>query len=301
MSMFTKDEALSFLKNNLKVRDVEKRLETDRRSLLDDFVVAMQTQLVFQNLRLLSVPKAQRRRQTVEEIKSDLLSGVGGLCYNLNVSAFFLLQALGYRASMVHATCTSSVLFPDNHVVVYVCDVATPGDKFLVEVGFGFPTYRAISLDFEKESPEYIDSFIEYKYIRHEGKVLRMHRKGCPIRAMGKKNPLVDFVVGDWRRFYLVEPESTTQLAEFDEDFDQVFQNPAASPFHGSFRVIGFPNRKAVMVVNQKTMIEDDKGDLQVSAIEGGDDGVVAKVKELFPVLPDQLVQDAMTNFRASS
>ena len=40
----------------------------------------------------------------------------------------------------------------------------------------------------------------------------------------------------------------------------QVFTNPIGSPFHKSLRVIGFPGRRAVMVINDKTLIEDDAG-----------------------------------------
>lgn len=139
------------------------------------------------------------------------------------MAAYFLLKAIGFKATIAHATCTSSVIFPDNHVVVYTEDVEKPGDKFLVEVGFGFPTFRAISLDFEDESAHFVDSFIEYKYIKYEGKILRMHRKGDLVKSQGQSS--VDglhFVLDGWRRFYCANPEGSNDVEEFYPPFDQV-------------------------------------------------------------------------------
>ena len=201
-----------------------------------------------------------RHKPTLEEIRTDVLTGVGGLCYNLNVATFYLLQALGYTASLASATCTSSVISPGNHIIVYITDLVTPGDKYLVEVAVGFPTFRAVSLDFEEESPVFVDSFIEYKYVKHNGQILRMHRKGCPVRARGCRDPPINFYLGEWRRFYMAEVKSTTDVTYFDKYFEGVWTQPDLSPFHTSIRVVGFPNKKAVMVVNQKMMIEDDKG-----------------------------------------
>ena len=101
-------------------------------------------------------------------------------------------------------------------------NVETPGDLFLVDTGLGFPTFRAINLDFEKESPAYRDSFHEYKYIRHEGKIVRMHKHG----EEGPRSNLHDgehFIMGCWHRFCFSETDGTTDLSEFDSDFDAVW------------------------------------------------------------------------------
>ena len=90
---------------------------------------------------------------------------------------------------------------------VYVYDLYKTGDQHIVEVGFGFPTLRAVNVDFEVESPVFVDSFLEYKYVKHEGKILRMHRKGCLVRESRRKNSVTDFYIGEWRRFYIADLE----------------------------------------------------------------------------------------------
>ena len=49
--MFTADEACRFVCQKLKVETVRKRMASDRRSLLDDIIVAMHTELLYQNIR----------------------------------------------------------------------------------------------------------------------------------------------------------------------------------------------------------------------------------------------------------
>lgn len=159
----------------------------------------------------------------MDEIKADLKSGIGGLCYNLNVAVYYLLKTVGFDVVLAHATCTSSTKFQDNHVAVYVRNVEKPGDKFIAEAGFGFPTYHAVSLDFEKESPKYIDSFIEYKYIKYEGNLLRMHRKGELIKGTTNTPDGVNFFLDGWRRFYFADlTKFTTNIEDFYAPFDQV-------------------------------------------------------------------------------
>ncbi|CAL1536813.1 unnamed protein product [Lymnaea stagnalis] len=302
MDLFSRGEALNFLEHNLKVTNVQQRIISDRKALLDEVATNIQIHLVFQNLRLLSEPLEARHRPSFKEIKADLKLGIGGLCYNLNVAAYFLLKTIGFDAVLAHATCTSSTLFHDNHVVVYVRNVERTGDNFIVEVGFGFPTFRAVSLDFEKESPVYIDSFIEYKYIKYEGNILRMHRKGELVKGSTNTPDGVNFFLDGWRRFYFADPKRfTSNIEEFYEPFDQVFKNPSASPFHMSFRVIGFPGRKAIMVINEKTLIENDQGELISSNIEGGDEGIIQTVKKYFPVIPKELTRAALASWRNST
>ncbi|RUS85352.1 hypothetical protein EGW08_006895, partial [Elysia chlorotica] len=298
--MFTPDEAENFISNKLKVKNVRERTASDRKGLLDDIAVAMQTELLFQNVHLMSFPLEKRHRPTLEEIKADVLSGAGGLCYNLNVTTFYLLKALGFDAELVHATCTSTVLFPNNHILVHVRNVEKPGDKFLVETALGFPTFRVISLDFEKESPEFRDSFLEYKYIKHEGQLLRMQRHGDPLPRSNLPEGVV-FVLDGWRRMYYSDMSGTTDLKDFYSDFDKVFENPKGSPFHLSLRIIGFPGKRTVMVVNDKKKIENDSGDLETTDILGGDEGLAAEVKRLFPNLSEENIKLAIANWRAVS
>ena len=154
-------------------------------------------------------------------MKADVISGAGGLCYNLNVTTFYLLKALGFDVVLVHGTCTSTVIFPNNHILIHVRNVEKTGDTFLLETAVGFPTFRAISLDFERESPIYRDSFLEYKYMKHEGKLLRMQRHGDRFPRNNLPEGVV-FIVDGWRRMYFSEMSGTTNIEEFYSDFDAV-------------------------------------------------------------------------------
>ena len=58
--MFTPDEAFNFLTEKLKVENVRERMSRDRRNLLDEIVVAMQTEMPFQNIHLLRVSPEER-------------------------------------------------------------------------------------------------------------------------------------------------------------------------------------------------------------------------------------------------
>lgn len=298
--MFSCEEAFSFIEQKLKVKNARERAASDRKALLDDIAIAMQTELPFHNVYLLRVPSENRRRPTLEEIKADAMSGAGGLCYNGNITTFYLLKAIGFDVVLVHGTCTTTVMYPNNHILVHARGVEKSGDTFLLETAVGFPTFRAISLDFENESPEYRDSFIEYKYIKHEGKILRMQRHGDPA----PKSDLPDGVllmIDGWRRMYFSDPNGTTNLEEFHSDFDKVFIDPKATPFHLSFRVIGFPHKRAAMVINQNLIVENDEGDLEATEIPGGDEGIAAEVRRLFPVLSQDSVKQAIANWRKSA
>ena len=110
---------------------------------------------------------------------------------------------------------------PSNHIFVHARNVERPGDAFIVDCGTGFPTFRAISLDFEKESPVYKDSFLEYKFIRHEGKVLRMHRDGNQS-SRGHLFGLEFNIIDGWYCFFLAETSCTTNIEELNADFDEV-------------------------------------------------------------------------------
>ena len=52
--MFTPDEAFRFLDEKLRVQNARERMLSDRKNLLDDVIVAIQSELPYQNIRLLS-------------------------------------------------------------------------------------------------------------------------------------------------------------------------------------------------------------------------------------------------------
>ncbi len=73
-----------------------------------------------------------------------------------------------YDAHLVLTT----IYYPDpelaSHTAILIRNLKTQGDKWLVDVA-SFYTFSPISMDFEKESPEYHEAFASYKYVK-EGK-----------------------------------------------------------------------------------------------------------------------------------
>ncbi|KAL8562999.1 hypothetical protein ACOMHN_004691 [Nucella lapillus] len=299
--MFTTQEAISFLQDEWGVQRVKERLEStsSRKGLLEEIATLIQVKIPFQSITLMATPPADRKRPTVDIIKEECKRGLGGLCYNLNVFAWGLLQGLGFQARLCPATCTSTITSPNNHVMVLIYDLEKKGDIHLVEAGCGFPTFRAISLNFEEESPAYVDSYLEYKYIRHGGKYLRMHCKGDTMKRNDPPIEGLDFIVGKWRRFYYFSLEPSDKLSDFDAAFDRVFTVPCATPFDRSPRALAFPDQRAVILVNNRLMV-DKEGELETTVLDG-DEAIVDSYRRYFSILGEDTVRRALHQWHSLS
>lgn len=266
--MFTKAEAVAFLQNSWDIQKVEERLKNDRKRLIEEVVIQIQSRVPFQNITLMAAPLEQRRRPNVKDIKQACMKGVGGLCYSLNVFTWGLLQGLGLHVQLCPATCTTSVTYPNNHLFVLVRDLEANGDLHLIECGVGVPTFQVVSLNFDHESPVFKDSYLEYKFIRHDGQILRMHGDGDTMKRNDPPKEGLDFYIGKWRRMYYFTVKPTECLSDFDTIFDEVFTVPGRTPFHHSPRAIWFPGQRAILFVNNRSLVEEDKGQLKLTVME---------------------------------
>ncbi|KAK3757898.1 hypothetical protein RRG08_031544 [Elysia crispata] len=294
-SMFTHEEALEFLTNQLGVADAQDRLSWDRRTLLDEITTNLQIRLPFTNLGLMSIERDERRRPNLGEIKRDVLSGKGGLCYHLNVANFYILKALGFNVVLASA----AIPVWKTHIIVYVHNVEKTGDTFLAEAGVGYPTFRAICLDHD-ETPTFRDSFLEYKYIKRDGKLLRLHRQG----DLGGGRSLKPVCIDGWRVVYTADLKGTSNIEEFYPKFDQMYiyhlqaQDPLITQFHAVFRLVQFPEKRAVIISNQKLILEKDNGLLETEVLEDGDDAILRAVRRYFPAIPEDMATRALANWR---
>ena len=201
--MFTKKEAVDFLERSWGVKNLEKKLRSDRKHFVEEIILVIRGRVPFQLLtfsEMLLIPPLKRIFPSVESGKKDCMSGHGGSCVMINSFTVTLLEALGYSARMCIATLYSTII--NNHAVVLVEDLEKKGDLHLVDCGLFLPSFRTISLNFDQESPVYQDSFLEYKLIRHNGLILRMHGSGDIIKRNNPPMEGLDFVVGKWRRYY---------------------------------------------------------------------------------------------------
>ncbi|RUS68546.1 hypothetical protein EGW08_023692 [Elysia chlorotica] len=298
--MFTKKEALQFARDRLGVVKLDQRLATDRRGALDDITTAFQTRLPFNNLSLMSAARDDRRvwrRPTLEEIKQDILSGIGGLCFSLNVANFFILKALGFNVLLASATIAGR----ETHVTVYAQNVERAGDTYLAEASVGYPTFRAICLDCE-ESPVYRDSFLEYKYMKRDGKLLRLHRHG----DLGCWRNVEPVLIDGWRVVYTAQLHGTANVEEFYPKFDKLYvyrlqaKDPLITQFHAVFRLVQSPGNRAVMISNRKLILENENGSLETIPLDGGDEEILAAVRRYFPGIPAEMARRALGNWRCT-
>ena len=151
--IFTRTKALNYLETQLSIFDAADVLTRDPLALLEKLSIRYTERVPFQNITILASPVGTIEVPSVDQIKSDHLAGIGGLCYGHNRFFCELLCALGYKAHMASGQVTK----PDGHLVVIV-DAMPNGDTgtpYFIDNGFGIPHHRPVPLDFETESTVY--------------------------------------------------------------------------------------------------------------------------------------------------
>ena len=89
----------------------------------------------FQNISMLSEPRV---RPSPSKIKSDMLSGLGGLCTVRNPFLYCLLKSMNFEVKFVSSTMNED----DCHISLIV-DL---DDPYWVDVGNGYPYFEPIKL-----------------------------------------------------------------------------------------------------------------------------------------------------------
>ena len=157
--MFSGQEARHFLRKTLHL-DSPGQPELPTLNLI---IKKMHLKFPFQNISLLNKEIGTHDVPSREEIKNDMMRGVGGLCFTNNYFMYELLKALDFDVSLSGATC--NLKHPDNHIVNIV---RISGMPYLVDVGFGYPTLQAACLDFNEISQVYKDTFLSYRFRKCE-------------------------------------------------------------------------------------------------------------------------------------
>ena len=283
--MFNHDAALKLLQDSWRIKDVEKRLKTDRKALLDEVVVGVQEKVIFQTISVMASEPGRLKRPTFAEIKQNCLCAVGGVCYSINIFTWCLLKALGFSAKVCRARVGPiSPATSSSHLVVLVYGILEPNDLFLIDCGCGYPTFQAVPLDFEKESPVYQDSFIKCKYVRDDGMILRMQNSTPETSTTEEiKRLFYSFVPQPDLLEDTIHSEYASRIPEL-----QLTQKP---------RALLFPRGKAVIIVGNRLMIEKEEGKLETTVLES-DEEVVRAYGIHFPQLEEELVRKAITRWR---
>ena len=290
----TKSEAIEFLQNEWKMKDVAKQIQDDREKFLNKLIVTIHERVPFQLLfavKLSTAPQEQRKLPSLDESNQACITGNGGNCTMINLFACQLFNLLGYDAFVCPATVTSYRRNP--HVIAIVKDLVNAGDIHAVDCGLGLPSFQAISLNFNEESPVYNDSFLEYKFIKHDGKVLRMHGDGDVVVHNNPPNEELDFIRGKWRRFYEFNIE-TFRWEGWDESRPMFLSDflrklkPRAATFSGG---------KAVLLNDGNTLsVEQDDKTLKKVILKSREE-VFKAFKKYFPTIDECLVKEAYATF----
>ncbi|XP_046749513.1 uncharacterized protein LOC124413163 [Diprion similis] len=140
--------AKAFVKDTLSVEFVQ-----DKSDLLNKIVRAFFEKVPFQNISTSILPPEQRF-PTEQVVIENGISLKGGLNIHNNWFLKILLEALSYKVDFVAA----SIAHPPksnnkrprrfgNHCAILVRDLGKLGDLHLVDVGSGYPVFKAVPLD----------------------------------------------------------------------------------------------------------------------------------------------------------
>ncbi len=275
------NEAKAFLSDILQIPYNE---NPDKLEQLSQITRQFTETIPFQNITLMSSPT--KDIQPLDQVVNCLLKGYGGICYDLNVFMYLLLKALDYDAHlMLGSVCSPNT---NDHALVLVRNVQNPGDKWLVDVGFGQPTFKPISMDFDKESPVFTECYATYKYVKHDTGYLRMQKDSEVVQY-----PIQE---GDWGHAYYFQLEPV-ELKVLTNSIDTVIYKGTQdwNWFHRTPTIYGYREGKAVVFRREYFLKENEDGKMQRVDIEGD---VAAVVSQEFPMIPRDQVKTAIDKYK---
>ena len=225
-------------------------------------------------------------RPSPEEIKRDVLAGKGGLCYTINVFLAWLLEALGYNISYINGLIGDS----PGHLVILITDVVTPGDKFLLDCGIGYPTFEVTPLDFEHESEVYCHSFVKYKFIKEDGYVIRCHkRREKSADSLDLPGNLDN---SGWKKIMYADITPRT-LDYFDDVMESVYGDVECklTPLNNSLRVVGYNeiSLKPVILKDAVLLSEGEDSCLEEARIDSAEE-MLELIEKNYPNLKEDSI-----------
>ena len=277
-------EAVNFVEDVLKLSSPLSKLRENRTLFLNEIIKAFLS-VPFQNIHLLCEPEAERHVPTWEEAKDSVMRGYGGICYSQCLFMKYLLEALGYN---VYFAACNIFGFTGNHITTIVRGLSSPGSHHIVD-NSAFPTFEAIPLDFEVESPIYHHSYLEYKFLKRDGQILRMHRKGehTPTIPGGER------IIDGWRRIFEFEL-TPRDLSHVEHSMRVVYTEPGQnSPFLKTFHAVVYKDLKLIAIKDDLLMLENDEQKLVVTKMQTREE-MVSTVKQYFPMFTVNEIMKAM-------
>ena len=279
--LITKQEAIRFLIDTLRMDEIEEKLQHDKKQLLDAICVSFMRTIPFHNAAFISVPSGSRRTPTVADNIQSVLTGKGGLCWTLNSAMYSILEAIGYNVILVLASAGERDT--NDHAVVVVKNLLKENDSYLVDVGFGEPAFQAICLDFDKESETITESFRVYKLIKEGDLYIRIN----------KSNVTAQNTEAIWEEKYSFQLQSYDAKTMYDWMSKTVWNNNDII-FYKSLRFVHFKNKKLLAVKDNLLLEEMPNHRLSSTALES-DTAIVDAIREHFPAIQEEIIRSAVS------
>ncbi|XP_054773256.2 uncharacterized protein LOC129281342 [Lytechinus pictus] len=289
----TREEALSFLRDVLMIESAVSKLQSDKPIFLDELITAMGHHIPYQTVKGIATHPDNRILPTASDIKRDITSKVGGLCYQLNIFCWMLLRALDFDAFLVSG---DYMHYKDQHVVIIIDSLTGNGSKHFFDVGLGYPTLQLIPLDFEQESPVYFDSYMRYRFVRQGTKVLTLQLsvETNPAQAYHVKP---EYICDGWISFIFIYVDHPVTISHFNNSMTDIFT--VADPencYLTSLRCLTYPNGRLTCIKDSKLLLKDEEHRVQVTRFRSRDEVLAAFVR-YFPQLPVDMVKTAIKDF----
>ena len=253
---FTREDSLSFVSNVLEVKEFEKKFDENKLTVLNEIIWSFHQHIPFSNIKHISKPFEDRRTPTLKESMEMVLSKQGGMCLTLNTVMFRVLCRLGYDVSLAVGT----VVLENDHVFCIAKALDEDMESlFIVDVGFAFPTFKAVKLVPNGDSEVLSTASLALKYRHMEnGDYCRLHRK-------------VDKNIGDvawetWLRFSLT-PYLTLETVQKCVG-DIVYENPEESNFNRVPFLVTYKGECMVAFKNGVLSIGNEIGTLEFFSSE---------------------------------
>ncbi|XP_072036923.1 uncharacterized protein [Amphiura filiformis] len=294
--MLSHEEAVRFLTDVLKIDSIQGKLTNNKAALLNEIINIYQQNIPFQSLTVISRRDEDQHLSTIDDIKDQILSTQGGLCYDHNIFMKHLLEALGFEVSF--NACDIGLAGLQDHVSVLVKNLVKPGDMYYIDVGSSNPFFQAIPLDFNKESPVYKCGFQVYKFIK-EGEEISWWQKVNRSYSPAPINEN-DIIIDGWKNFmiFTLEPR---EIEYFRDHMIKhyVTQNPPMPgiTFLQSMRAVVFPGQKLLAIRGTSLFHENDEGKIEKTKITSKEEHVGLYGK-YFPQLPADLVEIAIDKMK---
>ncbi|XP_077978903.1 uncharacterized protein LOC144434326 [Glandiceps talaboti] len=285
--MFTVEEAINFTQNVLKIDNPLRRFKEDKLDLLNSIIRSFHNSVPFQNITLLSKDKDKRKASSIEEVRHAAFSTIGGLCEVNNPILKFLLDALGYHILFIPGTVGT----PSDHVLMICKDVVHTNDQYLVDGGFGFPTFQAIPLNFDEASPIYMDSFLQYKFVR-KGDIIERQHLTQKYASESLEDVRSQTTTGTWKKScdFKLTP---VDLGHFENPVSDVYQIPGISPFLISLRLASFKDGKFIGLKDWWLLEEGQDSRLHKTKLESTDEMKKA-ISKVCPQIPNVQINKAL-------